>query len=68
MIRAGDTIKARTGTTTDLFAEGREGVVAEVRDPKPYSGNNSNNLVRWGNDSILMGFTPSDVFKVGKEE
>lgn len=65
MICVGDIIKAITGTTTDLFAEGREGVVLEVKDPKSYSGNDSNYLVRWGNDSVVMGFTPSNVFKVG---
>lgn len=66
MIRSGGIIKAIQGSTDDIFAEGRSGVVAEVRDPKPYSGNSSNNLVRWGSDEILMGFDPNNVEVIGK--
>jgi hypothetical protein len=63
-LRAGDTVTAVAGTTSALWAEGRTGVIAEVRDPKPYSGNDSKNLVRWGDETILVGFRPDEVEKV----
>ena len=59
--RTGDKVKAIQGTVTALFAEGRTGTIAEVRDPKAYSGNDSNNLIRWGDDSCLMGFRQEEV-------
>ena len=63
-LKSGDRIKALPGTITEVLSYGQIGVVAEVRDPKGYSGNNSNNLVRWGAEEILMGFTPEDVTKI----
>lgn len=60
-LRAGDLVEALPDTTAALWAEGRTGRIAEVRDPKPYSSNDSNNLVRWGDDPILLGFRPSEL-------
>lgn len=60
-MKYGDTIRALPGTVAYMSSEGRTGKVVEVRDPKPYSGNNSNNLVRWDGDTILMGFHPEQV-------
>lgn len=60
-LKSGDRIRAIEGTVSALFADGRDGTVAEVRDPKGYSGNNSNNLVRWDGSIILMGFHPDQV-------
>ena len=64
MIRYGDTIEAIPGTVAAMSAEGRLGRVVEVRDPKGYSGNNSNNLVVWGDDIIYTGFHMDQVRKV----
>lgn len=66
-LRAGDIVTAVASTTSALWAEGRTGRVAEVRDPKAYSGNDSKNLIRWGDDPILMGFRPDEVIKVGDD-
>jgi len=49
-LKAGDKVVAIDGTIAALFAEGRVGVIAELRDTKAYSGNDSNNLIRWGDD------------------
>lgn len=68
MMRAGDRVRAIPGTVAAMFAEGRLGTVAEVRDPKGYSGNDSNNLIRWDGDSILLGFRPEEVEKETTDE
>lgn len=61
-LKAGDKIIALPNTVSAIWAEGSVGIVAEVRDPKPYSGNDSNNLVRWQNgEGILLGFSVHDV-------
>lgn len=61
MIRVGSKVVARPDTTAAMWAEGRTGVVAELRDPRPYSGNDSKNLIRWGDEIILLGFRPEEV-------
>lgn len=66
-LRAGDLVEAIPDTTAALWAEGRIGRVAEVRDPKPYSGNGSNNLVRWGDETILLGFRHHEVRKIERQ-
>jgi len=60
-MKSHDKIKAKPGTAAAIMSEGQIGIVMEVRDPKGYSGNNSNNLVRWGTDEICCGFHPEDV-------
>ena len=61
MLKAGDKVKAIQGTVAAMWSEGQVGTVLEVRDPKPYSGNDSNNLVRWGEDGSRLGFRHSEV-------
>lgn len=56
MIRFGDSIEALEGTTTAIFAEGRTGVVVSAP-----SGRSSRGLVRWGDETILMGFHAENV-------
>lgn len=51
----GDRIRAKEGTTTDLFAKGRIGIVCGM---PPHS---NNNLVKWEGDCILMGFRIENV-------
>jgi hypothetical protein len=64
-LKIGDRVTANVGSVDAIFAEESIGVVAELKDPKPYSGNDSNNLVRWKNgEGILMGFDPNDVSKI----
>lgn len=60
MLRFGDLVTAKPGTTSALWSEGRVGVVVGLTDPR-YGGPN---LVRWGDDLVLMGFNPRDVEKV----
>jgi len=65
MLRFGSIIRAKPGTVAALFAEGTFGLVVEVRDPKGYSGNDSNNLVRWQNGAdTTVGFHPEQVEEV----
>lgn len=59
--KVGSRVVALPSTTSSIWAEGRVGVIAELRDPKEYSGNDSKNLIRWGDDTILMGFNPNDI-------
>lgn len=61
MLKYGDKVKAIDGTTAAIFAEGRTGVIAEVRTDNRYSWNTSQNLLRWGNENILMGFRHDEV-------
>jgi len=61
-ITYGSVVKAKPGTVAEIFSDGTNGIVAELRDPKPYSGNDSNNLIRWNNGKgILMGFRIDEV-------
>lgn len=55
-IRFGDRIRALPGTTSAIFAEGRVGVVASSP-----SGRSNRGLVRWGDETILMGFYAESV-------
>lgn len=66
-LKPNDLVEAIPGTTSAMWAEGRRGRVAEVRDPAAYSGNDSKNLIRWGDDPILLGFRPSEVVKVEED-
>lgn len=66
-LRVGDRVAALPDTTAAIFSEGRIGKIAELRDPRAYSGNDSKNLVRWGEETILMGFSPEDVRKVDEK-
>lgn len=54
-IRFNDTIQAREGTVTAIFAEGRIGVVVETPGPT------GRGLVRWGDETIFMGFHTENV-------
>lgn len=68
-LRAGDRVTAVAGTTSAIWSEGTVGVVAEVRDHKPYSGNDSKNLVRWDEGrGILMGFRHSEVVRAEESQ
>ena len=63
--RIGSRVRAKPGTVAAIFAEGTIGVIAELRDPKAYSGNDSNNLIRWENgEGILFGFRLDEVEEV----
>lgn len=57
-IRVGDRIAAHPNSVSDIFAEGRQGVVVGL---PPWS---NNRLVRWDGDPILMGFHYEDVYVV----
>lgn len=61
MLKAGDRVRAIQDTRAAFWAEGRIGTIAELRDPVSYSGNDSNNLIRWDGDVILIGFDPYEV-------
>ena len=61
-ITYGSVVKAKPGTVAEIFSDGTNGIVAELRDPKPYSGNDSNNLIRWNDGKgSLMGFRIDEV-------
>lgn len=61
-VRCGSRVVAKPNTIAALFSEGTVGFVAELRDPKNYSGNDSRNLVRWDDGAgILMGFRLDEV-------
>ena len=55
-IKFKDTIRAKPNTVAEIFAEGREGVVASINE------RGTRGLVRWGGpEDILMGFRPEEV-------
>jgi len=58
----GDKVTAVEGTPSEWLARGREGVICELRD---VSDACANNLLRWGYETITMGFYPENVSKVG---
>jgi hypothetical protein len=60
-MKYGDRVRAKAGTLAEIWSEGNEGVIVEMRDPKSYSGNDSNNLIRWDGSSINIGFRPEEV-------
>lgn len=60
-IKVGDRVKALPNTVAMIWSDGRAGTVKEVVDPKPYSGNDSNNLVRWDGSEINLGFRHNEV-------
>ena len=60
-LRVGDIVSALAGSVASMWAEGRLGVIVELRDPKGYSGNDSNNLIKWEGDTINLGFRPCEV-------
>lgn len=64
-LRYGDRVEALPGTTSALWAEGRTGVVVELARPTHLSWDaGSCNLIRWGDETIVMGFRPDEVRKV----
>lgn len=68
MLRAGDKVIAKPNTLAEFWSEGQTGTILGVRDHKPYSGNGSNNLVRWGEEGSRLGFRHNEVIKIEESE
>ena len=67
--KVGDKVIAYPNSTSEIWSNGTVGVIAEIRDERAYSGNDSNNLIRWNNgEGILVGFHPNDILPVGDRE
>lgn len=62
-LKRGDIIRAKPGTSSAIFAEGRTGTVVELYDINR-GGGGVNNLVRWEGDCILFSFYPENVERV----
>jgi len=60
-LRAGDRVVAKEGTVAELWADGNVGTILETRDQKGYSGNDSNNIVRWDGGDVRLGFRHEEV-------
>lgn len=56
-------MRALAGSVAAIFAEGRVGRVAEVKRPE-WGRDAGQNLLRWGDEPILMGFSPDEVEEV----
>lgn len=63
-LKVGQRVRAKRGSVSEIWSEGGLGTIAELRDPKGYSGNDSNNLIRWDSSQILMGFRQDEVYPV----
>lgn len=62
-MEVGDGVLALDNSTSSIWARGRKGIIECVFDPE----RGGNNLVRWGDDSILFGFNPKDVIIISKQ-